>query len=163
MWTPVPHSVGENKEKTKSCSFLSSEQSKDCTNLKSAILFFFCFLLFITCSSHTLWIKNKQKKLFGFLHHLLQDISEENLPVSDCFPTQGASSSLVVKFADSEKERGLRRMQQVASQLGVISPMTLHLGAYNAYTQAVRSTHTHPHMMQMLKYTYINPINPMAT
>lgn len=55
-------------------------------------------------------------------------------------PAQGASSSLVVKFADSEKERGLRRMQQVASQLGVISPMTLHLGAYNAYTQAVRST-----------------------
>lgn len=31
-------------------------------------------------------------------------------------------------------------MQQVASQLGVISPMTLHLGAYNAYTQAVSST-----------------------
>lgn len=55
-------------------------------------------------------------------------------------PLQGASSSLVVKFADSEKERGLRRMQQVASQLGVISPMTLHLGAYNAYTQAVRGT-----------------------
>lgn len=46
----------------------------------------------------------------------------------------------MVKFADSEKERGLRRMQQVASQLGVIGPMTLHLGAYNAYAQAVRKT-----------------------
>jgi len=34
-------------------------------------------------------------------------------------------------------------MQQVASQLGVISPMSLHLGAYNAYTQAV-STNTIP-------------------
>ncbi|KAK3508207.1 hypothetical protein QTP70_017696, partial [Hemibagrus guttatus] len=60
----------------------------------------------------------------------------------------GASSSLVVKFADTEKERGIRRMQQVASQLGVISPMSLHLGAYNAYTQAVSTDlllHHHTH------------------
>lgn len=76
----------------------------------------------------------------------------------DCFPPQGASSSLVVKFADSEKERGLRRMQQVASQLGVISPMTLHLGAYNAYTQAVSGAHTH--IKQILKKTHIHPIYP---
>uniref|UniRef100_A0A8K9XLH7 Cugbp, Elav-like family member 3a n=1 Tax=Oncorhynchus mykiss TaxID=8022 RepID=A0A8K9XLH7_ONCMY len=61
----------------------------------------------------------------------------------------GASSSLVVKFADSEKERGIRRMQQVASQLGVISPMTLHLGAYNAYTQAVSTSSTEPQALYM--------------
>lgn len=74
-------------------------------------------------------------------HRMRQSRAINDLIGENChrFPPQGASSSLVVKFADSEKERGLRRMQQVASQLGVISPMTLHLGAYNAYTQAVSS------------------------
>ena len=49
---------------------------------------------------------------------------------------QGASSSLVVKFADTEKERQLRRKQQMADNMGLIHPFVFNqFGTYGSYAQ----------------------------
>lgn len=54
---------------------------------------------------------------------------------------QGASSSLVVKFADTEKERQLRRMQQMAGNMSLLNPFVFNqFGAYGAYAQVGRIT-----------------------
>ena len=64
--------------------------------------------------------------------------SYENLLIIIIVNLQGASSSLVVKFADTEKERQIRRMQQMAGNMGLLNPFVFNqFGSYGTYAAQV--------------------------
>ncbi|XP_039290443.1 CUGBP Elav-like family member 4 isoform X34 [Nilaparvata lugens] len=95
-----------------------------------------------------------------FSSHLEAQAAINSLHGSQTMP--GASSSLVVKFADTEKERQLRRMQQMAGNMSLLNPFVFNqFGAYGAYTQV--STQQQAAIMAATQGTYINPMAALAT
>ncbi|XP_017789599.1 PREDICTED: CUGBP Elav-like family member 4 [Habropoda laboriosa] len=71
----------------------------------------------------------------------------------------GASSSVVVKFADTEKERQIRRMQQMTGNMNLLSPFVFNqFGAYGAYAQQQAALVA----AATAQGTYINPMAALA-
>ncbi|XP_063363450.1 CUGBP Elav-like family member 4 isoform X6 [Cydia fagiglandana] len=76
----------------------------------------------------------------------------------------GASSSLVVKFADTEKERQLRRMQQMAGNMSLLNPFVFNqFGAYSTYAQVITEQQQAALMVAATAQGYISPMTALAS
>lgn len=76
----------------------------------------------------------------------------------------GASSSLVVKFADTEKERQLRRMQQMAGNMSLLNPFVFNqFGAYGTYAQVITEQQQAALMVAATAQGYISPMSAIAS
>lgn len=65
-----------------------------------------------------------------------------------------------MKFADTEKERQIRRMQQMAGHMNLLSPFVFNqFGPYNPYAQ----TQQQAALMAAAQGTYMNPMAALAT
>ncbi|BES97545.1 RNA recognition motif. (a.k.a. RRM, RBD, or RNP domain) [Nesidiocoris tenuis] len=98
-----------------------------------------------------------------FGSHIEAQAAINSLHGSQTMP--GASSSLVVKFADTEKERQLRRMQQMAGNMSLLSPFVFNqFGTYGAYAQVINEEMQQAAIMAAAQGTaYINPMAALAT
>ncbi|XP_040566878.1 CUGBP Elav-like family member 5 isoform X2 [Lepeophtheirus salmonis] len=97
---------------------------------------------------------------FGGPH---QEAAIETLQGHQTMP--GASSSLMVKFADTEKDRQLRRMQQMAGNMGLLNPFVFNQfagSAYGTYTTQYSPLNSQ-FMGQHQIGTYISPMTGLPT